>query len=169
MNNKKGNKAKNHSEKDNKNPKPSKEPVEHKKKWTAEEDKSIKDNIIEYGEDWDKIALNIKGRTSRECKSRYYNHLQSNIDRSKFTFEDEVKLLKLHDEIGGRWYEIAKSFPGRTPHMLRHLYESKLKELSNNKRSSSSSSSDDEDDHHHKPFNPFIPRLTNEALKECQN
>lgn len=46
------------------------------------------------------------------CRFRYQQHLDPMMV-SEWTQEEEVKLYKLHDEIGNKWAVIAQKFPGR--------------------------------------------------------
>jgi uncharacterized protein (DUF2237 family) len=50
-------------------------------KWTADEDKSLKDGVREHGgKNWKAIAEQIPGRTQKQCRNRWDNTLTSNID-----------------------------------------------------------------------------------------
>ena len=50
--------------------------------WTMEEDKFLMMLIQESGaQKWRKLALDIDGRNAKQCRCRYYNHLDPSINK----------------------------------------------------------------------------------------
>jgi len=69
-----------------------------------------------YGaKNWSKIQGHIKGRTDVKCRERWVNVLNPSLTRSKWTPEEDEKLLELAKSMGlGEWTKIAKFLPPRT-------------------------------------------------------
>jgi hypothetical protein len=98
-------------------------------KWTAEEDKKLKDAAHTHnGKNWETIAALVPGRTKIQCCKRWHNALDPNIGRTtarvcKWT-ADEVKKLKdavlAHD--GKNWEAIAALVPDRTKVQCRNRW-----------------------------------------------
>lgn len=54
----------------------------HKKPWTEEEDALIRDMVAEYGpRNWSKIAKHIPERQGKQCRERWFNHLDPKIKK----------------------------------------------------------------------------------------
>ena len=59
-----------------------------REKWTPEEDSVLIKGYQKYGAQWSKIAHSLNGRTSNDCKNRWYVHLskgQSSSEPSQLT------------------------------------------------------------------------------------
>ena len=73
-----------------------------------------------YGKnDWTLIAINLQNylkiktkRTGKQCRERFYNHLQSN-KKEDWTLEEERILFSKNMVLGNKWTDIAKFLPGR--------------------------------------------------------
>jgi hypothetical protein len=46
--------------------------------------------------DWNKIAGVVEGRTSRQCRERFKNHLKEGIKKGPWSPEEDSLILKVH-------------------------------------------------------------------------
>jgi hypothetical protein len=90
-------------------------------KWTADEDKKLKDWVREHGtKNWKKLAALVSGRTKSQCHNRWCDTLEANLDPTtaragKWTADDDKKLKDAVREHGAKnWVTIATLVSGRT-------------------------------------------------------
>ncbi|KAJ5074215.1 myb-related protein 3r-1-like [Anaeramoeba ignava] len=107
--------------------------------WSTEEDNLLIGLVEKYGNsNWAKISEFITGRTSKQCRERWRNHLDPSINHSKWTDEEDDKLIRLHQKYGNRWATIAKYIEGRPDNMIKNHWNStlkrKLKQIAKNKK-----------------------------------
>jgi hypothetical protein len=98
-------------------------------KWTADEDKKLKDGVREHGvKNWKAIALLVPGRTDQQCVKRWHDTLKPTFDPSvartgKWTADEDTKLREVVGAHGGKnWEAIASLVPGRTKLQCRNRW-----------------------------------------------
>ena len=101
--------------------------------WRKEEDELILSLIKKYGKNWSKISHLIKTRNGKQIRDRYINILAPNINKTKFSEEEDNLLLRLYKKFGPKWSKIHNYFKGRTTDMIKNRFHSTLKRKFENK------------------------------------
>jgi len=108
--------------------------------WGPDEDEAIKKLVAKLGtKSWAAIAValgreyNFMGKTAKQCRERWYNHLNPTLSKAPLTEHEERVLLESHRELGNKWAEIAKRLPGRSDnHVKNYWYSYMRREQKNN-------------------------------------
>ncbi len=99
----------------------------NKGSWNKEEDSLISSLIKKYGKSWSKISKIIKTRNGKQIRDRYINVLDPNINKNKFTNEEDDLLINLYEKFGPKWSKIHYYFKDRTTDMIKNRFHSTLK------------------------------------------
>lgn len=118
-------------------------PRYHRAKFTQQEDNKLIRLIELLGTgDWEAISLEMKNRTSRQCKDRWLNYLSPSLSSVPWTEDEDALLEKLHHKYGPRWTKISTYFKNRSPNGVRKQFQLIQKAKGNLSRQSSDSSSE---------------------------
>ena len=65
--------------------------------WKPDEDKQLISFVSSFGpQNWTRIAEFIPNRSGKQCRERWHNHLNPNINKQKWSFEEDRILIEAH-------------------------------------------------------------------------
>jgi hypothetical protein len=83
--------------------------------WTLEEDATLMDAVTKHGTNsWVVVAALVPRRTIKQCRKRWVDTLDPDINKAKWTAEEDAKLTGAVQKHGNSWVQVAELVPCRT-------------------------------------------------------
>ena len=95
--------------------------------WTDAEDNTIRNCIKNGVTKWSEIASRIPGRIGKQCRERWFNHLDPNIKKGSWSEEEDRLLVEHQARVGNKWCEIARYLPGRSENAVKNRWNSAMR------------------------------------------
>ena len=77
----------------------------------------------EHGaKDWRRIAEKLPGRDRAQCRERWHNHLNPDINHGPWSEDEDKILMDNHKTLGSKWSKYRTLLPGRTGKAIRNRW-----------------------------------------------
>ena len=115
------------------------ENLQSKKGWNEFEEEILLKIVESRGaKAWSSVAKELNAmahegnavRLGKHCRERWYNHVDPNLVKGKWSEEEDNFILMQHQFIGNRWSEISKLMQGRTENSVKNRFKSLIRKRS---------------------------------------
>jgi hypothetical protein len=87
----------------------------HKVRWTLQEDLRLLAAVNRVGHsNWRIVSEAMCGRTGKQCRERWLNHLSPFVNHETWTPQEDLILMQSQNVSGNSWASIAQLLPGRS-------------------------------------------------------
>jgi hypothetical protein len=89
-----------------------------------QQDKMLQETIASNNNHlrWPMIAKAIPGRTGKQCRERYLNHLKPSLKLVGWSAVEDALIFRLHHSEGSKWALMSKLLRGRTDNSIKNRY-----------------------------------------------
>ena len=91
--------------------------------WSAKEDALLLKVIEANGaRKWGVLASHLPGRTSKQCRERWFNQLSPDVSKSPWTEDEDRVIVRECAKVGPRWAYISAFLEGRTDNAVKNRW-----------------------------------------------
>lgn len=95
--------------------------------FSPEEDRKVIDYVNKNGPtNWPRLAEILKVRSPKQCRERWFNHLDPNLSKESWTMEEDLIVLEQHTKIGPKWSAISRYLPHRSDNSIKNRWNSSI-------------------------------------------
>eukprot|EP00924_Labyrinthula_sp_SR-Ha-C_P005923 maker-scaffold_14-snap-gene-9.34-mRNA-1 protein AED:0.09 eAED:0.09 QI:0/0/0.33/0.33/0/0/3/281/503 len=98
--------------------------------WSPEEDQKLREAVQRGFKNWGEVSHSVEGRTAKQCRERWCCNLDPNINRGKWTPEEDEKLMNLVKRLGNKWSSISSQLEGRPENIVKARVKSLNRKIS---------------------------------------
>eukprot|EP00903_Cladosiphon_okamuranus_P011636 g10945.t1 len=93
--------------------------------WSSEEDDHLKRLVEQYGaKKWNLLARAFPGRSGKQCRERWHNHVDAHIKKGEWTAEEDQILCEAQRQLGNKWSEMSRILTGRSENAIKNRFNS---------------------------------------------
>lgn len=103
-------------------------PRELKGPWKPSETALLSALVARYGPcRWTTIAAHIPGRTGKQARERWKNHLDPRLKKGGWTTAEDSALERAYRRLGNKWSAIARLLPGRSDNDVKNRFNGSIR------------------------------------------